>query len=229
MATRSSRWTARRTATLATAVVIVGLAVWLSLDLFTGPDSAAKRIAERVRAAGPFGPFLLGAIMVIQCVLAPIPSEPLMMAAGYLYGPSGGFALSWAGISIGASLCFALARAFGREFVERFVSAKRLRKLDDYVAERGIARVFLFVLSIRLFAFTSFDVVSYACGLLPIPYVWFLLATMIGGAVKAYAFTSLGAQAASPAWLGALALAGSFGILLLPALTAWRRRRHRTR
>jgi uncharacterized membrane protein YdjX (TVP38/TMEM64 family) len=187
----------------------------------------AQAAADRIRAAGPLGPVVLLGLLILQCVVAPLPSEPLMMAAGFLYGPAAGLALSWGGVVLGASACFVLAAGLGHAFVHRMVNPERLQMLDAYVRARGISGIFFTILVIRLFAFSSFDVVSYGCGLLRLPFRWFLFATALGVVPKAFAFSYLGANVSEqPPWLGALALVGTFGIFLATPwlLRAWRRR-----
>lgn len=187
-------------------------------------DPAA--VAAQVRAAGPLGPMVLLALLVLQCVVAPLPSEPLMMAAGFVYGAPAGFLIAWLGVVTGAVLCFGLARRFGRAFAARFVSPQKLALLDGF--DEGSARTatFLAVLSLRLVAFTAFDVVSYGCGLIRFSFRWFLVATAIGAVPKVFVFTYFGANvAARPGWLDWTIGAGSLGILLVvPWLVRARRR-----
>jgi uncharacterized membrane protein YdjX (TVP38/TMEM64 family) len=215
----------RSRALLVTAVVgggaAVAGAVWwsglVSLD--------AEALAARLRAAGPIGPIALFALLVLQCVVAPIPSEPLMMAAGYVYGSTAGFAIAWIGVVVGALACFGLARLFGRPLALRFVKSHHLDTLDSYVAERGVGSTFAVLLAIRVLAFASFDVVSYGCGLTRFPVGWFLLATVLGVVPKAFTFTYAGASVASrPGWLDAVILVGSLGFLVLVPWLARRRR-----
>lgn len=191
---------------------------WRSLD--------AQAIADRVRAAGAAGPLALFVLLVLQCVVSPLPSEPLMMAAGYLYGPWAGFALSWAGVVLGATACFLIARKLGRPVAERFASRAQLAAFDSTFAGRGMAATFVAVLGIRVLAHGSFDVVSYACGLIPFSLPLFLIASGVGVVPKVFAFTYLGASAGErPGWLDALLLAGTFGMLL--ALPWWWRARRK--
>lgn len=179
-------------------------------------DLDAGALADKVRSTGALGPAVLLVLLVLQCVVAPLPSEPVMVAAGFVYGPVAGFLLSWGGVVAGATICFALARRFGRPLAQRFVHARHLDALDGYVADRGVRATFALVLSIRLLAFTSFDVVSYGCGLTGFPMRWFVLATLLGVVPKALAFTYAGASAASrPGWLDLLILAGSFSVLFV--------------
>lgn len=197
-------------------VVLVARIDWSALD--------ANVIAERVRAAGYVGPVALFAMLVLQCVISPLPSEPLMMAAGFLYGPWAGFVLAWAAVVLGATACFLIARKLGRPVAERFASRDKLAAFDDTFARRGVAATFLAVLGIRVFAHGSFDVVSYACGLIPFSLPLFLVASGVGVVPKVFAFTYLGASAGErPGWLDAMILVGAFGMLLLVPL--WMRSR----
>lgn len=191
---------------------------WSALD--------ANAIADRVRAAGAVGPVALFALLILQCVISPLPSEPLMMAAGFLYGPWAGFALVWTAVVAGATGCFLIARKLGRPVAERFVSGDKLAAFDEKFAGRGMLATFLGVLAIRLFAHGSFDIVSYACGLIPFTLPLFLIASGIGVVPKAFAFTYLGASAGErPGWLDGMILVGTFGMLLLVPL--WLRSRRR--
>ncbi len=139
-----------------------------------------------------------------------------MMAAGYLYGPWAGFALAWTGVVVGATACFVIARRFGRPVAERFASPARLAAFDAHFAGRGVRATFLAVLAIRLLAHESFDVVSYACGLIVFPLPLFVVASGVGVVPKVLAFTYLGASAGErPVWIDAIIVGGVLGMLLL--------------
>ncbi len=100
-------------------------------------------LAESVRATGAFAPLLLIALLVVQSVVAPLPSQPVLMAAGFVYGPWLGLAIGWVGVLLGAIACFGIARLLGRPAVGYFVSAERLSAVDDYVSARGLRRTFV--------------------------------------------------------------------------------------
>ena len=203
---------------IAALVALAGAAVVLtvagvSVDL-THLDAA--RIADRVRASGALGPLTLIALLVAQAVVAPLPSPPLLMAAGFVYGPWVGFGIGWVGLLLGASACFGLARALGRPFAERFIRTRRLAAVDEYVSTRS-GTTFLTVLSLRLFLPPFFDAVSYACGLVRLPFHWFLLATALGELPKVGSFTYVGAAAGgAPTWLTTwILLAPMAGLVVL--------------
>jgi uncharacterized membrane protein YdjX (TVP38/TMEM64 family) len=211
------------------AIVILGALLLLAggygLSAIDLRQLDAEWVAQRVRTAGLYGPLALFALLVLQCVVAPLPSEPLMMAAGFVYGGLSGFVIGWGGVILGASACFVLARRLGRPFAERFVRAERLAAIDAYVSDRGRSATFLTLLSLRLVAFSSFDILSYACGLVGFPFRWFLVATAVGVIPKVVAFTYLGANVgARPWWLDATIIAGTVGMLaLVPWFVGYRR------
>src|SRR5437773_8938288 len=150
-------------AALAGAAVVLTVA-GLSFDL-THLDGA--RIADRVRASGALGPLALITLLVAQAVVAPLPSPPLLMAAGFVYGPWVGFGIGWVGLLLGASACFGLARALGRPFAERFIPTRRLAAVAEYVSTRS-GTTFLTALSLRLFLPPFSAAATYACGLVPL-------------------------------------------------------------
>ncbi|MGH7803367.1 MAG: hypothetical protein ACREQJ_03395, partial [Candidatus Binatia bacterium] len=76
-------------------------------------EALAHELAEELRALGPIGPIVLFVLFVIQCVIPPIPSEPMMMAAGFVYGPRLGGFVAWLGVVVGACASFTLSRRFG--------------------------------------------------------------------------------------------------------------------
>jgi uncharacterized membrane protein YdjX (TVP38/TMEM64 family) len=190
-------------------------------------DFDAQAIAERVRAAGFLGSVGLFALLVAQCVVAPVPSEPIMMAAGYVYGPGVALAIAWTGVVVGAALCFLLGRAYGRPLAERLFSPARLDTVETRLGCGGPWTTFAVLVGIRTLAFSSFDLVSYACGLVRLPFAVFLVATVLGALPKVFAFTYAGATLATrPAWLDGLILAGTFGVVaiaLVGALVRWSR------
>jgi uncharacterized membrane protein YdjX (TVP38/TMEM64 family) len=190
------------------------------------PDLDAAAIAERVRAAGMLGTVGLLALLIVQCVVAPIPSEPIMMAAGFVYGPRPAFVIAWTGVVLGAALCFWLARAYGRSVAERIVRAERLDAAEAGVQRGGPVTTFAGLLALRAIAFHSFDIVSYACGLVRLPFPMFVAATALGSCPKVFAFTYAGATlAARPVWLDALILAGTLGALAVVVVGMLLRRR----
>jgi len=205
-------------ASLRTVLLAIAVLVALLVPVFMFWDELlqldAERLAERVRAWGAIGPLGLIGLLVLQAVVAPLPAPPILMAAGFVYGPWLGFVIGWLGLLLGAGCCFALARRFGRPFVQRFVRAEHLTAVDAYAAQRR-GRAVLAIVSLRIFMSPLFDAVSYGCGLIRVPFRWFMLATALGEIPKVGGFTYIGsAVGGSPGWITAwIMLAPAIGIL----------------
>ena len=192
-------------------VAAAGMAVVPAFALICWYDLAhldADTLADRVRASGPAGPLALIALLIAQAVVAPLPSPPILIAAGFVYGPRLGFAIGWLGLLLGASSCFGIARALGRPFVQRFVRPEHLATIDAHIATRT-GTTLLAIMSLRVFMPPLFDAVSYGCGLVQIRFVWFVLATALGEVPKVGSFTYIGSAAGGASnWLTAWVLLG---------------------
>lgn len=216
----------RRLALLAAAGAAVALLVALLVYFFDLARLDADAVAERVRASGAYGPLSLIALLIAQSVIAPLPAPPILMAAGFVYGPWLGFAIGWLGLLVGAGACFGLARALGRPFAERFVRPERLAAVDGYVRTRTGATL-LTLVSMRVLMPPAFDAVSYGCGLVQVRFTLFVLATALGEIPKVGSFTYIGAAAGeAPGWLTAWIFLGPMlGVIAYRLVRARRRRR----
>jgi len=201
----------RRRPRLVALIAAAGLAVALLIYRYDLAHLDANVLADRVRASGAVGPLALIALLVAQALVAPLPSPPILMAAGFAYGPWLGFGIGWLGLLLGASSCFGLARALGRPFAQRLVRAEQLATVDAYIAARTGATL-LAIVSLRVFMPPLFDAVSYGCGLVRVPFRWFVLGTALGEVPKVGSFTYIGSAAGgTSSWLIAW-------ILLAPAI-----------
>jgi uncharacterized membrane protein YdjX (TVP38/TMEM64 family) len=201
------------------ALAAAGVLVAWGISHFDISLADPDALAEDVRATGVLAPLLLVALLVLQSVVAPLPSQPVLMAAGFVYGPWLGLAIGWLGVLVGAVACFGIARLLGRPAVVHFVRPERLAAVDDYVSAHGLRKTFVAILSLRLLAHFSFDVTSYACGLVRFPFGWFALATALGEIPKVLIFTALGAGLGEiPGWVGvavAASVIATIGAFLL--------------
>jgi uncharacterized membrane protein YdjX (TVP38/TMEM64 family) len=206
----------KQAALMIAAGVAVVLLVALLLYRYDFVHLDANMLADRVRASGTVGPLMLIALLIIQAVIAPLPSPPILMAAGFVYGPWLGFGIGWLGLLLGASACFGLARVLGHPFAQWFVRSRHFATIDTYIATRAGATV-LGIVSLRVFMPPLFDAVSYGCGLLGVPFQWFALATALGEIPKVGSFTYIGSAAGgASSWLTAWVLLGpAIGVVAL--------------
>lgn len=147
-----------------------------------------------------------------------LPTSPLTLAGGALFGFPGGLLLNVGGGTLGAVFPFAYARWWGREAVAQRLGG-RLAEWDAHVGERG----FWAILFVRLVPVVPFTFINFAAGLSKVRFRDFLAATLIGIVPGAGAITYLGASAADGSVKGVAMALGCLGALaLLPML--WRPR-----
>lgn len=188
----------------------------LDVEELLNPD----RLAARLRTAGPFGPALFILLMATTVVISPIPSLPLDLTAGALFGVLSGTAYSVIGAEIGAIVSFLIGRSLGREALARILRVEV--SFCERCSDRHLA---LFVFLARLFPVFSFDLVSYGAGLTNMSLRSFALATLAGMILPTFALTYTGRSLASTDWL--VILLGSAMVvflLLIPQLAV----RHRS-
>ncbi len=208
---------------LRAALPLIGLAA-LVLALVAAtpfvPEPDPVWIHQTATALGAFGPVVLVALMVVAVVVSPIPSGPIAMAAGALYGATGGGVVSAIGAEIGAVIAFCLARRFGYAAVQRSENAI-LKRLAQPRSQTGLM---LIVFASRLVPFLSFDAISYAAGLSPLTLPRFAFATALGVVPISWALAATGAGMTNSGFGGPLLLVLGALITLPPALLALRRR-----
>lgn len=193
-------------------LVLLGLAgiYYLLADteyirLFTEP----KLLVDAILDLGTFGPILIIALMCIAIVLNPLPSAPIALAAGAVYGHTLGTVYVVIGAELGAITAFAIARWGGYDLTRRFFAdAGALRRIGSQNALTALVFVS------RLVPFMSFDLISYAAGLSPIKLWRFALATLLGLIPVSFALAHFGAEIGEgnyPALVGVVLLLGLLG------------------
>jgi uncharacterized membrane protein YdjX (TVP38/TMEM64 family) len=106
----------------------------------------------------------------------PIPPTLYTIAGGFTFGPILGTVLTVIGATLNASLCFLIARALGKDFVEK-ISRGKFKKLNERLGNSG----FKALLVIRTSPVgPPFDLVSYASGVLRVSFWGHFFATLIG-------------------------------------------------
>lgn len=173
-----------------TLCVVGGLAAYHAgapeaLSAAADPDAMAHLIDT-------IGPIAVVVFLALAVVISPVPSAPIAMAAGALYGPFEGGALTAAGAVLGAMIAFGLSRWIGY----RPLCASKLPAAHWITRPRTQMRLALVVLGSRLIPFISFDAVSYVAGLTSIRPLNFAMATTLGILPASWAFAALGAGAA---------------------------------
>lgn len=158
---------------------------------------------------GVTGALLYAAAYAILTVFF-VPGAPLTLAAGALYGVGGGFAVSMLGASLGAIGAFWVARRSAGDALERG-GGERVSAIERRLSGKGLYAL----LALRLLPVVPFNALNYAAGVSTIRTRDYILATVLGIAPGALAYTALGAgfdDPASPLFAGAAVLAIGFAI-----------------
>jgi len=196
-------------------IVSVGVAAW-RFDLAALADPEA--VTGILEAAGAFAPLVLIVLMAAAIVISPIPSIPLDIAAGAVFGPVLGTLYAVIGGLIGALIAFWIARLLGRRVVARLVGGHVV-----FCAACSDRMLPWMIMVSRLIPAVSFDLVSYGAGLTAISTTRFALATAAGMLPLTALYTSMGAVLSFDPWLtvplGALAV---MAMLVLPRWIARR-------
>jgi uncharacterized membrane protein YdjX (TVP38/TMEM64 family)/rhodanese-related sulfurtransferase len=164
----------------------------------------------------PIGHIVLYALATIAFV----PGAIFALAGGALFGPFWGSLWNLLGAAFGATLAFLIARMIGGDWIERKAGGL-LRRLMEGVDAEG----WRFVAFVRLVPLFPFNLSNYVLGLTRIPFVHYVLATLVCMAPGAVAFTWLGHAGrgaltgeADTVRYGLLALGLLAAIALLPRL-----------
>lgn len=142
---------------------------------------------------GPIGFFFA---MIIQAIVAPIPSEVLIIFSGGAFYISEGF---WIGLLItgivgglgectGAMCSFFISRYGGRPIAIKLVGEKNVEFADEWFKKWGGWAVLVG----RLIPLIPFDAISYGAGITKIPFKTFILATAIGAFPRAFFYGYVG-------------------------------------
>jgi len=200
-------------------LLLVTVVLILPLLLLAIWGETFSAVAQRWQAEPPARWILATAVIAILAsdVFLPVPSGPLSTLAGSQLGFFLGTAVSTVGMTLGAVIAFALAKAWGRPLAARYASANRLAELETACTEHGVWMLFLS---------RPLPILAEACallvGALQMPWKQFLPTVIASNLLIAATYSALGQHAATYGWLP-IALCTSVALPLLA--TWWYRRR----
>ena len=139
---------------------------------------------------GIIGIFLFIAIMAIQGLIVPIPSEIVLLAAGIIWGFIMGGIMGVIGSMAAAIVCYYVSKRGGRPVAEKFVGESALNMADDLIQKYGTGAIVV----ARFLPFVAFDPISYASGLVEMDVKKYSLGTFLGSIPRAFFYSWLGAS-----------------------------------
>ena len=192
------------------ALIAIVLAIPIVPFLVLG-DSFETRLMELFGSdVPPLAVAALVAGLLASDIVLPVPSSVVSTLAGRVLGFWGGTAASWTGMTLGAVLAFAAARAFGRPLARRLTGEEELARVDT-LAERIGALVLVLARPVPAFAEASVLLMGVTrLGWLPM-----LAAVGLSNLGIAAAFSALGDRVQLP-----IALAASVALPLALAVAA---------
>jgi uncharacterized membrane protein YdjX (TVP38/TMEM64 family) len=174
-----------------------------------------------VAALKSFGWIVFALLQILVSVSGVLPASALGIAAGSIYGPVLGFALSAASSLAGAGLAFGLSRSVLRPWIERRMRNRRqLQRIDAAIRRDGWRLACL----VRLSPIMPFAATSYMLGLSSLSFRDYCIGTLgslpaLFGYVVIGSLAGAGVQAStSGAGLIRLALLGA-GVLATGIVT----------
>ena len=153
-------------------------------------DKAA--LIKWIQQFDDWGPFIIISLMTLAIIISPIPSAPIALTAGALYGHTVGTIYVVMGAEAGAIIAFLTTRVSGIGFIKNWLDKSQLKYMTG--SQNSLMGV---VFISRLLPFISFDIVSYAAGLTQLSFWRFAIATLAGIIPASFLLAHFGSQLTS--------------------------------
>jgi uncharacterized membrane protein YdjX (TVP38/TMEM64 family) len=194
--------------------ILTAFLVWGWMDHFSFKvNFSLTEVSELItfiKSSGYWGPLIVIMLMTLAITFSPLPSAPIAMASGALYGHTYGTLYVFIGSLLGASLAFFISRCLHLQQASDWLDQQfpNLKVKDQ-------KRLMWSILLSRLVPFVSFDLVSYAAGLTVISYFRFICATSIGILPASFLLAHFGHTANEQSWLINISLLIVIGVTML--------------
>jgi uncharacterized membrane protein YdjX (TVP38/TMEM64 family) len=181
---------------------------WLPLNPFEWLFAIGDRVRDKLPEYGALAPLIYILLYAAQIVIAPLPGAALAYTAGFLFGPIAAV-YSMAGILIGASLGFVLARRLGWPLIEKLAPKSWIERWRNLSAVNSSFTWFLLMLA------PTADIFYFIAGLTTLSFRRFMLIVVLGRTPGIILSSYLGAnlEAFGAQWIVIL-----IGAMLLIAL-----------
>ncbi len=210
---------------LLAAVAVVPAIIWRH-EIFKVFASVGN-LRAWIAAWGAWAPVVFIIVQAVQVIVFAIPGEVAQIAGGYLFGAWQGTLLSIAGIFIGSTVAFFLARILGKPFVLAVVKQEQMQRVEKLLQSQGSKVVFFLLF---LIPGIPKDILCYVAGISPLAFPFFPGASMLGRLPGHHWQLGHWQAAASSRWVllgivsgAALALFVT-GVILRPRIQAWMER-----
>jgi uncharacterized membrane protein YdjX (TVP38/TMEM64 family) len=142
--------------------------------LLTGGNQ--EQLKAWITSFGAWGPITILGLMLLQTLVAFLPSVLIMVVSVLAYGALWGSLLAWGGLLVAALLAYCIGRALGPITISKLIGSKTEHQVATFVDRYG----FWGIIAARISPALSTDAVSYAAGLTRMRLASFLVATAAG-------------------------------------------------
>tara|TARA_Y100000310_G_scaffold343816_1_gene453268 strand:+ start:1829 stop:2524 length:696 start_codon:yes stop_codon:yes gene_type:complete len=151
-------------------------------------------------------------LLLIVAVPLPLPTTPIALGGGYLYGTLQGSLLSLIAVVIGSTISFYLVRFYGQPLLEKLIDKHHLEHFQHIFKKRGATAAFIsYVIPI----FPS-DCVSLFLGLTKMKYRTFLFIVILGHIPRFLIINSLGDDLLSGfSWITLIVILAALLLILI--------------
>lgn len=130
---RTHRMNTKRIINALTILVCAAMLVLCYIAWRKGIFASTDTLKAFFNSMGAVAPIVCILVQVVQIVVPVIPAAIPCVASVVAFGPVQGFLYNYAGIVLGSWLAFALARRFGRPFIQSLVPAKTYEKYAGWL------------------------------------------------------------------------------------------------
>ena len=212
-------------------VIIVGIPFYIYffhrdfITSFKSVDDIKNYLAKYEVASS----FVYIGLQILHVVISVIPAQPFHLASGYVFGFWSGYLLSIAGIAIGTTATFYLARLLGKDAMYLFFGEKKFVKhIDQMNSERALIVLFIIFLIPGL----PKDPIGYAVGLSKIRLWQYLIVALAGRTPGIMGTIMLGSMIEDKSYTEVIILATAaallciIGLIYRKRITDWIERKH---
>lgn len=172
--------------------------------------SNKESLKQWLNGFGAWSKVVFVLIRALQTIIKFIPSEPLEIASGYVFGTFGGCLLCLLGTEIGSIVIILLTKYIGLQFVNAILSKKQIETAQKYITKIDI-NVSLFLL--YLIPGTPKDLLTYFQFMLPMSVPKFILITAVARIPSIITSTWCGAEIENNNYMYSIIIFIATGIL----------------
>lgn len=169
--------------------ILLSAIVLITIALYSGAVSI--EVVVRTLEAYPLIAPVIFVLIYFAMTAVLIPTLPMNLVAGFLWGTIGGGLITLTAVGLGAACTFLLARHFGEKHLGRWLQFRAWRWLDKEVSRKG----WIVVAFTRISPVFPTAVLNYLYGITNVKFWPYFVATLVGLAPWALFFAAMGSAA----------------------------------